>query len=356
MTRIGAAVVGAGMFGKIHARTYAESDKCDLLYVSDRDYSAACNLAELYGATPTTSVTDIAADDNVHAVSIATPDAEHYEPGIALITAGKHVICEKPLATRLDEARRLYHATRKKGSILMVDFHNRFNPPCLELKRRLQTLGRPIHGSICLNNRIDVPLAKLPWAAQTGPEWFLLPHVVDLARWYAGAEPQAVTAMRLDGLLKSRGLDVPDAVLALLEFDGCSITVESSWVLPQSWPAMIEFEGKIVCENGRGSFRAHDHGLSVHSAGGDRLPFVYGDYDAFGERTGFFRLPVLHFIDSIAHGVLPAIYGRDGLMVTMIVEAIMTSAAQKRRVLIGEFMQPSDAELGLIEEEEEIAP
>jgi len=301
-------------------------------------------------------VADIAADDNVHAVSIATPDAAHYEPGIALITAGKHVICEKPLATRLDEARRLYYATRIKGSILMVDFHNRFNPACLELKRRLQSLGAPVHGSICLNNRIDVPLGKLPWAGQTAPEWFLLPHVVDLARWYAGGEPRAVTAVRHEGVLKSRGLDVPDSIQALLDFETCSIAVESSWILPQGWPAMIEFEGRIVCENGCGSFRAHDQGVCIHTEQSNKLPFVYGDYDVFGEHSGFFRLPILHFIDSISRGVLPMIYGRDGLMVTMIIEAILASAQEKRRVLVGEFMQPSDDELGTIEEEEEIAP
>jgi len=55
MTRLGTAVVGAGMFGAIHARTYAESEKCELLYVCDQDYEAARKLAEQYDATPTTS-------------------------------------------------------------------------------------------------------------------------------------------------------------------------------------------------------------------------------------------------------------------------------------------------------------
>jgi len=354
MAKLGAAVIGAGTFGAIHARAYAESDACDLLYVCDVREGAARTLAEQLGALHTTSVEEIATDRNVRAVSIATPDFAHTEPALRLIAAGKHILCEKPLATKLEDARRIFLAAEKAKVTLMVDFHNRFNPPCLEMKRRIEKLDRPIYGAICLSNPSAVPLSMLSWASKTGPEWFLLPHVVDLARWYAAAEPVAVAAVRHHGVLKARGVDATDSIQALLDFGGCSILVESSWVLPESWPALIEFEAKVVCEKGRASFSLHNQGVTINTDDECKYPFVSGSYDANGQETGFFRLPIKHFIECVRRGAPPLTDGRDGLMATMIIEAILMSAAEGRRVELAELMQPSDTELETIEEDQEM--
>ncbi|NQT19774.1 MAG: Gfo/Idh/MocA family oxidoreductase, partial [Planctomycetes bacterium] len=289
---------------------------------------------------------------NVTAVSIATPDFAHLAPALQLIAAGKHVLCEKPLATTLEDARRIHLAAQKANITLMVDFHNRFNPACLETKRRLERLGRPIYGSICLSNTFSVPGSMLSWASKSGPQWFLLPHIVDLARWYAGAEPAAVSAVRHDGLLKKRGIDAADSIQALLDFDGCCILVESSWILPESWPSVIEFEGKIVCENGRVGFSLHNQGVTVNTQAECQYPFTGGSYDVAGQTTGFFHLPINHFIDCIARGRQPLTTGRDGLMTTMIIEAALRSAAEQRRVALDELMHPTDLEIEKIEEDQ----
>lgn len=352
MSKLGTAVIGAGIFGSIHARTYAESDASDLLYVCDINEATAIEVARRHSATATTSVDEVAADDNVKAVSIATPDFAHLAPALQLIAAGKHILCEKPLATTLEDARRIYLAAEKAGVTLMVDFHNRFNPICLETKRRLEKLGRPIYGAICLSNPFEVPESMLSWSSKSGPQWFLMPHIVDLARWYAAAEPVAVSAVRNDGVLKARGIDAADSIQALLDFDGCSILVESSWILPESWPSLVEFEGKIVCEKGRASFNVHNQGVSVNSETESKYPFIGGAYDVHGQTTGFFHLPIDHFIECIAHGTPPVSTGRDGLMTTMIIEAILLSAAEQRRVRLDELMHPTDTEMEKIEEDQ----
>ena len=337
MDKLGAAVIGAGIFGSIHAKTYAESHGCELLYVCDVNESTARKVAEQFGAVATTSIEEVAGDDKVRAVSIATPDFAHLEPALALIGAGKHILCEKPLATKLEDARRICLAAEKADVTLMVDFHNRFNPTCLETKRRLEQLGRPVYGSICLSNPFSVPLSMLSWASESGPEWFLMPHIVDLARWYAGAEPVAVSAVRHDGVLKARGIDAADSIQALLDFDGCCILVESSWILPESWPSLIEFEGKIVCENGRVSFSIQNQGVTVNTDAKCQYPFTAGSYEVHGRTTGFFHLPINHFIECVRHGRPPFTTGRDGMMVTMIIEAIIRSAGEQRRVLLAEL-------------------
>jgi len=341
MAKLGTAVIGAGTFGSIHAQAYAESDACDLLYVCDVHEAAARKVAKQSGAVATTSVEEIAADNKVQAVSIATPDFAHLQPALLLIAAGKHILCEKPLATRLEDARRIFLDAEKAGIILMVDFHNRFNPACLEMKRRIGKLGRPVYGSICLSNPGVVPLSMLPWASKSGPERFLLPHVVDLARWYAGSEPVAVSAVRHDGILKAKGIEAADSIQALLDFDGCSVAVESSWILPESWPSLIEFECKIVCERGRAGFSLHNQGVTINTREECKYPFIGGSYDANGQETGFFRLPIRHFIECVSRGGPPVVDGRDGLMATMIIEAILKSAAERRRVPLAELMPAS---------------
>jgi len=351
--KLGAAVIGAGTFGEIHARAYAECPQCELLYICDREPDVAQRMAEAYQVIGTSSTDEIMSDGRVSVVSIATPDFAHFEPVMQAIAAGKHILCEKPLATSLQEARHIFLAAEQSKVNLMVDFHNRFNPACVEVKRRLQNLGPLVHGSICLNNNISVPTSMLSWASQSGPQWFLMPHVVDLARWYTDAEPVAVTGAMREGTLKERGINAPDVFQAVLEFENCNIFVESSWVLPASWPSLIEFEAKLNCTNGRAGFSLHNQGVEVYHEG-LKFPFLAGKYETHNQSTGFFELPIRHFIQCILQNEPPETDCRDGLMVTMIIEAIVKSAHEKRRVELAELIHPSEQEIETMEEESDL--
>ena len=350
--KLGTAVVGAAGLGRIHAQAYADDHRCELLYICDRNPDAARELAERHGAVPTTSMSEIVADERVAAVSIAAPGHLHLEPALLLITAGKHVLCDCPLATRLEDARRISMAAEHGSAALAINFRHRFSPACLEAKRRMEKLGRPLHGSITLAQRRDAA-ARLPDAASLGPQWSLLPHGVDLARWFAGSEPVSVTSMPASGLLASRGIDTFDALHALLDFGGRVVSLEASWTLPEAWPAPAEVAGRFVCEGGAVAFSLGDQGV-VACDQSFSLPAVSDEYDVHGLTAGTARLPVRHFINSVLSGGAPVANGRDGLVVTMIVEAILRSAHQKRRVALAELMQPSERELGVIEEEEEL--
>ena len=77
---------------------------------------------------------EIAADERVQLVSVATPDFAHTEPALALLGAGKHLLLEKPMATTSAECRRVLAAARTSGVRLMVNFHNRWHPPLARAK------------------------------------------------------------------------------------------------------------------------------------------------------------------------------------------------------------------------------
>jgi len=105
-----------------------------------------------------------------------------------LLKAGKHVLCEKPLATKTRDAKAMVKAARKRGLYLMVDFQNRWSPLFLEAKKQIEDgeLGELVTGYARLSNTLFVPTKMLAWAGKSGPEWFLLPHIFDLVRWMTG--------------------------------------------------------------------------------------------------------------------------------------------------------------------------
>ena len=122
------AVVGLGMWGQNHVLAFADYHRSNLVAVCDVDAQRATRYAETYRCKAVTDYHEIAADPSIDAVSVATPDARHFAPVLALLKAGKHVFVEKPFVTRLDEAVELVDTARASGVQAMVDFQLRWNP------------------------------------------------------------------------------------------------------------------------------------------------------------------------------------------------------------------------------------
>src|SRR5204863_8386231 len=92
-----------------------------------RDGARARRTGERFGCAWTTSLDEMAASE-VQAVTIATPDHLHGDPAIAMLSAGKHVLVEKPLATTVADGVAMVKAAEDAGMRLMVDFHARGHP------------------------------------------------------------------------------------------------------------------------------------------------------------------------------------------------------------------------------------
>jgi predicted dehydrogenase len=329
MSDLKVAVVGAGLIGDVHARAYAEHPDCLLTWVCDTDLARARKMARTYGCRATTKVSDLARDDELHAASVATPDFAHKPAVLALLGGGKHVLCEKPLATKTSDAAMMVREARRRKLALMVDFQNRWSPLFLEAKKRIETgeLGDFVCGYARLSNTLFVPLKMLSWASKSGPEWFLLPHVLDLVRWLTGRKPIAeVRAFGRKKILKARGVNAFDAVQTAVRFrDGSFCTFENSWVMPDAWPTLVDFKVSLQGSVGKIEIEGGDQGLSVTGPKKHATPFVLAEQNAFGRRTGFFAEPVLHFADALLAGREPECPGEDGLVATQVVEAAVKS-------------------------------
>jgi predicted dehydrogenase len=126
MNKLKIAVIGVGHLGKEHARIYSQLPNVELVGVIDRDSVRAGEIASLYKTFAYTDVDSII--QKVDAASIVVPTDQHFEVTKKLISAGKHVLVEKPITSTLKEAKTLVSLAEKKRILLQVGHIERFNP------------------------------------------------------------------------------------------------------------------------------------------------------------------------------------------------------------------------------------
>lgn len=128
-SRVGFLAVGLGFLGLRRAWSIARRDDATLVAVYDRDESKSKALAGRLGAIAATDYRSALEHPEVTAVVVATPHAEHFDQARQALRAGKHVLCEKPLAIDPDDARELVELAEAGGVRLATGFNHRFLPP-----------------------------------------------------------------------------------------------------------------------------------------------------------------------------------------------------------------------------------
>ena len=137
--RVRAAVVGAGEFGRNHARVYRELERAELVGVYDRDRARAEAIAVEFDTRALRSLEEVR--ELAEAVSVAVPTVAHAEVGCQLMESGLDVLVEKPMALNLAEADALLEAARRHKRILQVGHVERFNPAVAAVE---PILNRPL--------------------------------------------------------------------------------------------------------------------------------------------------------------------------------------------------------------------
>jgi predicted dehydrogenase len=135
--RIG--LIGCGGIGQLRAQAVAKSKGVTLSAVSDLDQGRAAALGQRYGATVISDWHALVEHNQVDAVLVSTPPSLHAEMSIAALAAGKHVLCEKPLARSSDECQRMLEAAAKYQRLLATGFNYRFYPSMQKAKQLFDT-------------------------------------------------------------------------------------------------------------------------------------------------------------------------------------------------------------------------
>jgi predicted dehydrogenase len=200
--RIGVAVIGAGVAGRAHAHGYRSAGtvsglglpEARLVSVADVDEDLARDAAARYGfERADTSWQAVAGNADVDAVSVVVANVLHRDIVTALAAAGKHVLCEKPLAATTADARAMIDAVDRAGVIARVGFTFRRSPAISGLRDQIASgrLGRPVHfsGHYWTDYGGD-PRAPMSWRYRGGPGSGALAdlgsHLTDVAEFLFG--------------------------------------------------------------------------------------------------------------------------------------------------------------------------
>jgi predicted dehydrogenase len=328
--KTGFALVGAGLFGERHAQAYSRHPEVDFVSVCDLDLSRAQQIAGKYNARSYTSdYKELLSNPDIQAVSIATPDHLHREISVAFAEAGKHLLVEKPLATTVAEAEAIVAAAKRNNVTLMVDLHNRINPPMVNAREAILngTIGAPAYVYTRLSNTTRVATDMLSWASQSSALWFLASHMVDVVRWMLDDEVSKVYAVSRDGILKDLGVNTVDLHVATVEFKKGAVAVfEHTWILPNGYSTVKDLKMEILGSKGAINIDgSHNRGLEVYTQEKGVFPDLLAPPTG-AHLTGFILDAIAYFVDAVTKGAPVLATGEDGVETTRIICAILESA------------------------------
>lgn len=378
MRKLNVAMIGGGFMGKAHSIAYvgmpmffwpapALPQRKTLVDVNEE---MAKNAADRYGfESYATDWRRVIEDPTIDIIDICTPNDSHAEIAIAAAKAGKHIICEKPLARTAEESLRMWEAVKAAGVKHMVAFNYRRTPAIALAKKYIEegSIGKILNfrGTYLQDWSAD-PNSPLSWRfrksiAGSGALGDIATHVIDMARYLVGdiAEVMASTStwikerpiqsgsvdklgtVKASGDVKKEAVDVDDEVSTLLRFD--SGAVGSIEATRNAWGRNNFITFEIHGEDGSIYFnyeRRDELQVCFSSDPGDRRGFrtVYtGPAHPYGDALwpipalgiGYTETKIIEchdFISSIVNDteVSPNFY--DGYRIAVISDAIIESA------------------------------
>lgn len=327
MKKITIGVVGAGIYGNYHIHTYVCDSNVERVVFCDLDETRRVATAAKYHVTGYASVHEMIAAEALDAISIATPDPYHFEPAKEAMEAGiKYLLIEKPLATTLEECETLVALAKQHDVQICVDFHKRWDPAYNCIRDELnKDKDQIIRGYLSLDDIIDVPRNWFTWTSCSSPAWFLGVHCYDLIRYLSGSEVARVYAVGNKQVLVAEGIDTWDNIQAMLTLqDGSNWTVDTSWILPDTYPKSND--GQLILLSEHKYFKNESYrGVKTFTDQKESIPnYIFMNFEEH-KASGFGLEPMQDFVADIVHERAFKTSIHDGLQATRIAEAVHAS-------------------------------
>ena len=247
MDKVRLGIIGLGWFGEIHGDAIAGIPEIELAALCTRTESRLGELAKKFGVTQNyTDYTEMLANPDIDAVSVVTMWDQHTAPVLDALEAGKHVFLEKPMASTVEDCRKICEAAAKSKGILQIGHICRFNPRYVTAKQAIDE-GK-IGKIVSMSSRRNIPAAWTPEILnKIGPIIGDIIHDTDLMLWFTGAKIERAYAQTVD----VRGLKYPDIGQAMYRFEsGATATLESVWCMPDKTPFDIDERMSIIGTEG----------------------------------------------------------------------------------------------------------
>ncbi len=317
-------------FAHIHAHSYAACLKqlpdVEFVGIADDDNERAKQVAEQLGVKAFASYEDMLATD-VQGVIVCSENINHRKHVVLAAQHGKHILCEKPLATSLEDAAAMIEVCKRANVQLQTAFPCRFHPAFIELKKSVNdgNLGKLL--AIKGTNQ-----GQCPWL------WFVKKemsgggavidhtvHVVDLIRSMTGAEPVRVYA-EIDN--RMYGQDFDDTGVLTIDFSNdMFVSLDASWSRPKSFATWGNVKMEVIGTEGMA-----DMDMFAQKIDGFYDESMSFRYEYWGDNIDLALCA--SFAKSIAEDVPVPITGEDGARALAVALAAYESAATGKAVEI----------------------
>ena len=336
MIRVG--IIGCGKIAQVrHLPEYAANPNAEIMAYYDKNRARAEEMAAKYGGSVCDTYFDLLNRDDIDAVSVCVENRSHAEISTAALYAGKHVLCEKPMAVTLAECESMVAAAERNGKYLMIGHNMRFDPVH---RRAKQLLDRGVIGDVITFRTVLGNSGPEGWS-EDRDAWFFDKnkaamgalsdmgiHKVDLIQYLLNQKVIETTA-KIVTLNKRDAngdlISVDDNALCILKMSGGALgTLAASWTV-------YGHECQSTCLYGTKGI------MLIYSE--PSSPIIVSDME--GNRTSY-NLDVPHngtgvideFVDALVNDRQPEVSGREALTVMRSIFASIKSSNISRTVAV----------------------
>ena len=354
MKKIKIGIVGNGGISRMHAEGYKKLGNVEIYALCDINKERADAMAKDYGVPAErvfTDVNDLVVLPEIDAVSVCTWNNAHAPCTIAALRAGKHVLCEKPMALNAAEAQAMEEEAKKAGKLLMIGFVRRFGNDCDVLRDfvKMDFFGDLYYAKAAYLRRHGCPGGWFCDKSRSGggPLIDLGVHVIDLVRFVMGnPQPVSVYGASFDRLGNRPGVrstagylssdasgseeySVEDFACAMIRFDNDAVlSVETSFSLN-----LKDDRGDIEFFGTKGGAKLSPE-LELYSQMGGYMTNTQLSYPTALSFEGLFDREIAHFVDCVDGKAECRNPACDGVALMRILDAVYESARTGHEVLI----------------------
>jgi predicted dehydrogenase len=325
--------VRVAMLSLAHSHGYAYAEilrqlpDAELVVIADDDEPRGREAAGRFGVDFTPDYREAIVRDDVDAVVICSENARHAEMTIAAAEAGRHVLCEKPLATTMADAEAMIAACAKAGVKLQTAFPVRFSAPAVAFRDAIRAgqVGTPL-----------AVIARNPGRCLMG--WFVDPdlagggavmdhtvHVIDVLRHIFEAE---VTEVYAEAATRIHDIPVDDTGLVMFRMsNGLRGSLDTSWSRPKNWPVWGGVEIEIVGEKGALRLDAFNDTLAIAEIEGPSYTWQAVEHSGDPEM-------VAAFIAAVKDDTAVPVTGEDGMRAMQVALAAYESVRTHEPVAV----------------------
>ncbi|MBP1039574.1 Gfo/Idh/MocA family oxidoreductase [Vagococcus sp. BWB3-3] len=351
MKKLNVGVIGVGSIANEHIQAYLKNDNVNLMAFCDIDEEQLKKMGEQYGVKNLyTSKEEMLKDSAIEAVSVCTWNAAHAECTVAALNAGKHVLCEKPMATSKEDAEKMLAAAISNDRLLMIGFVRRFGN---DTKILQDFVNSDFFG--------DLYFAKAQYLRRHGNPggWFgdqsrsgggplidLGVHVIDLVHYLLGqpkvSSVYGATFRKLESrkFLKDETdyssvsksdhdiFDVEDLATAMIRFDnGAVLSIDASFNLN-----LKDDVGKIELFGTKGGACLNPE-IELFTDMNGYLTDINFKRQTSLDMNGLFQNEINHYVDVLLNQTTCLAPAEDGLAIMKILDGIYESARTGHEVI-----------------------